>query len=164
MFQYSYSHTGGCWPLNTGSAVCFSTVTVTRVGVGHSIQVLLYVSVQLQSLWWVLARSIRFSCMLQYSYSHFGGCWPLNTGSAVCYSTVTVTLVGVGHSIRFSCMLQYSYSHFGRCWPFNKFQLYATVQLVIFRVPTQTGKPGKMERTFSSQGILIRLEKSGKIP
>ena len=29
-----------------------------------------------------------------------------------------------------------------------------------FRVPTGTGKPGKMG-AFSSQGILFRLEKSG---
>ena len=29
-------------------------------------------------------------------------------------------------------------------------------------VPTWTGRPGKNGKTFSSQGILIRLEKSGK--
>ena len=49
-------------------------------------------------------------------------------------------------------MLQYSYSHFGGCWPFNKVLLYVTVQLVTFRVPTQTGKTCKNEKAFFSQG------------
>ena len=37
---------------------------------------------------------------------------------------------------------------------------------ILLRVPTRTGKPGKMRRHFpvrESQGILNRLEKSGKI-
>ena len=122
--------TSGCWPPNWGSVVCYSTVTVTLVGVGRPIEVLLYVSVQLQSRGWVLATQYRFCCMLQYSYSHFGGCWPFN--KVQLYVTVQLQSLWwvLATQYRFCCMLQYSYSHFCGCWPFNKVQLYVTVTLV----------------------------------